>query len=358
MELRYFIVRRLLLLIPTLVGMTVLAFIFFRAFPDSILTADFVSPHATGSRDLLVAQAKIALGLNYPVPVQYFYFLLNLFIGNWGYTNVPLPAPVYNIISLMWPNTAQLLIFTLMFSAIIGIPLGTYMGSKRGSAADSSGRIFTLVGYAMPQFFFGLILLLVFGKGLLDWPGAVFPLYGSFTVPIPPPSWLYNANLGYIVSSPTHMVLFDALIHGSYRIAYSAMMHMVLPVATLTYAILAVIVRTMRSGIIDADSQDFVRTAMAKGVPRRTIVKKHIRRNAMLPVITVMGLLMGYLITGIIVVETLFSYKGLGWFIVQSTLHLQVFGIIYSAILLGIFIVISTIIVDILLAYVDPRIRY
>lgn len=362
MELKYFILRRTLLLVPTLVGVTVLAFVFLRAFPDMILLKSFINPISSSSggvpTDVLLARAKIELGFNYPVPVQYFYFILNLLEGNWGYTTAPITGPVFSVVGLMWPNTAQLIIFTLLFSAIIGIPLGTYIGARPNSAADHTGRIFALVGYAMPQFFFGLLLLVIFGKGIINWPGSVFPIYGMVSIPIPPPAWLYNQNIGYIISSPTHMIFFDSLINHDPTVAMSALKHLILPVATLTYAILAMIVRTMRAGMIDVSTQEYIRTARAKGVPQRIIIRKHTRRNALIPTITIMGILMSYLVTGLIVVESLFAYQGLGWLIAQSVLNGEIYSIVYSSLLFGTVIVISTLVADAIYAYIDPRIRY
>lgn len=362
MELRYFIMRRTLLLVPTVVGITVLAFIFLRTFPDSVLLADFINPLSVSSGssnyDVLLAKAKIELGFNYPVPVQYFYFILNLLRGNWGYTTSPMRGPVITIIGLLWPNTAQLLIFTLVISTLIGVPLGTIAGAKPNSGTDAVTRVITLIGYAMPQFFLGLLLIVIFGKGFLHWPGAVFPIFGMVSVPIPPPAWLYNQNIGYIVSSPTHMIFFDSLINRDPQVALSALEHLALPVATLTYAILAMIVRTLRAGMIDISKQQFIRTAMAKGVSKRVIVRTHTRRNALIPTITVIGVTMGYLMTGLIVVETLFAYQGLGWLIAQSVLDFQVYTIIYASLLFGFFMVISTLAADVIYAYIDPRIRY
>lgn len=362
MELRYFIIRRTLLLVPTIIGVTILEFIFLRAFPDTVLLENFINKLSAtsggNSSSVLIAHAKIVLGLNYPVPVQYFYFLINLFTGNWGFTTSPTFDSVYSIIGLMWPNTAQLMIFTIILSTAIGIPLGSRMGSKPNSGTDNLGRVFALVGYAMPQFFFGLLLILVFGKGILHWPGAIFPFYSMVTVPIPPPAWLFDKNLGFIVSSPTHMIFFDALINHDPRIAWSAFMHMVLPVLTLTYAVLAIVVRTMRSGVIDASVQEYIRTARAKGVPVKMLFKNHVRRNAVLPTITIVGVMISYLLTGVIVVETLFNYHGLGWYVAQSVLSDQIYGIIYSSFLFGIFLIVATLVADVLYAYIDPRIRY
>ncbi|HKJ96165.1 MAG TPA: ABC transporter permease [Thermoplasmataceae archaeon] len=154
------------------------------------------------------------------------------------------------------------------------------------------------------------------------------------------------------------MIFFDSIINHDPEVALSSLMHLILPVVTLTYAILAMIVRTMRSGMVDASTQEYIRTAKAKGVPFKAIVKKHTRRDALIPTITIMGIVMSYLLTGLIVVETIFSYQGLGWLMAESVLHAEIYSIIYSSLLFGVFIVISTLAADVIYAYIDPRIRY
>lgn len=369
MELRYFILRRILLLVPTLVGITIMAFIFLRLFPTSTLLSQFINRSALSggaSYNALLAQANAQEGFNYPLPVQYFYFLINLFQGNWGFTEYPLEGPVHKIISLLWPNTAQFLIFTLILSIGIGVPLGSFLGSRRGTYPDKFGRMFALVGLGIPPFFFALILLIAFGRGLTHWPGAVFPLYGSVTIPIPPPKWLYNYNLGLISSTPTHMIFFDALIHGNMNVAWSAFIHMILPVAVITYTMFGIIVVTMRAEMISVARSEYIKTALSKGVPRKTIVKVHSRRNAMLPTVTVIGLIMSYLITGLVVVEYVFQYNGLGWFIVESIIAktsypaftYEIYPIVYTSLLFGVIMAVTSIATDIVYAYIDPRVRY
>ncbi|MGC8609301.1 MAG: ABC transporter permease, partial [Thermoplasmata archaeon] len=151
MELRLFIIRRLLLLIPTILGLTVLTFILMRALPTALLISQYINPHSTLSRAAQVAQIKALLGLNYPVPVQYFFYISSILHGSWGYMETAFyTGPVLTGIVEFFPNTLQLTIFAVILSVIIAIPLGTYIGSKPNSLADHAGRIFSLSGYAIP----------------------------------------------------------------------------------------------------------------------------------------------------------------------------------------------------------------
>lgn len=346
---------------PIFIGITIFAFILLRSFSNYVLASDFININASSGgvpAQVLVNQASQALGLNDPEPVQYFLFLQNFLTGHWGFVTDPVIGPTFEIISIYLPNSIQLLIFTFALTLLVGIPLGTYIGSKPNTASDFAGRVFALVGFAMPQFFFGLVLLLAFGKDISNWPGAIFPIYGSISFPGFPPSWAYNPNLGAIISSPTHMIFFDALIHLDPTVAYSAFMHMVLPVITLSYALLATIVMYLRAGMLDASGQEYVKTALAKGVRHRQLVKRHIRRNALIPTMTNIGLFITYILSALVVVETLFGYDGIGWFIAQATIYSQVYGLVYSGIIFGVILMLINFVVDILYVYYDPRIHY
>ena len=203
MELRYFVIRRLLLIIPTLIGVSIFAFVLIRSFPNYILAQDYISSNTATAGvpyQVLVQQASEKLGLTYPVPVQYFYFLQNMLTGQWGYVSSPVSGSTIEVIHYLLPNTLQLLIFTFILTMGIGLPVGTYMGSRPRSAADHVGNVFSLIGFAMPQFFFGLILLLVFGLGVGKWFGAVFPVYGVVSFRNVPPSWAFNHTTGFYQS--------------------------------------------------------------------------------------------------------------------------------------------------------------
>ena len=154
------------------------------------------------------------------------------------------------------------------------------------------------------------------------------------------------------------MILFDALLHGDLGLALNAFKHLVLPVVTLSYALLASIITYLRAGMVDASTQEYIKTALAKGVRGRALVKNHIRKNALIPTVTSIGLFMSYVLGAVIVVETLFVYRGIGWFLAEATMNFQIYGLVYCSIIFSVIIVAINFIIDVLYVYLDPRIRY
>lgn len=356
MELRFFIIRRILLLIPTMFGLTLAMFILEAAEPNKILTAPYVHPSPTVSAAVQERNAAILLGLNYPLPIRYFVYLWNLLHGNFGVINLPgYPGNVLQAIILAFPNTITLAIFATVLSVAIAIPLGSYIGSRPNTFADSAGRVFSLSGYAMPAFWLGLLLQIGLGKDIIAGnPLGIFPPYGSIPhLPIPPPSWFNN---GY--SYPTHLFIIDALLHGNFSLAEHAFMYIVLPVLTLTYGILAGVLRFVRAGMVDESHSEYVKTARAKGVPERLVIRRHIRKNALIPTVTVLGLLFAFLLGGVVLVEVVFQYNGIGLLAVNSAIGYQIYGVIGTTLVFGVILMVANLIVDIAYAMIDPRIRY
>ena len=355
MELKYYIIRRLLVLIPTLLGLLLLTFIMLNALPQSFLTSQFVPqntpPH---QRAIDITIAKRVLGLNYPVPVQFLIYVNNIIHGNWGFmypeysgSSSFYTGPVLAGILEYFPVTLELAIFATIFSIIIAIPLGTYIGSKPNSIADQTGRVFSLSGYAMPTFFLALLLQLVFNSYL--------PIYGQGYPKNKTYSFIQNG-----ISQPTHMLVFDALINGHFSLALSAFAHIILPVLALSYGLLAGLLRFIRAGMVDASNQEYVKTARAKGVPEKQVLKRHIRKNALLPSITVFGLVFSSLLGGVVVIEDVYRINGLGKFAISTVTsgNIEFFGILGTTLFFGITLVLANLIVDILYALMDPRIRY
>ncbi|MEM0134986.1 MAG: ABC transporter permease [Thermoplasmatales archaeon] len=362
MELRYYIIKRLIAIIPTIIGVTVLTFILVRSIPVDLLVSQYVNPNSTVPIAVQKQNAITSLGLNLPAPVEYFIYLKDLFTGSWGsMTSSFYSGPVLRGIEEFFPNTLQLSIFAMILSIVIAIPLGTYMGSRPNSIADHIGRIVALSGYAMPLFWLALILQIVFGRGILRAPTSVLPISGTFSysaLPIPPPHWLVTQSGGAILSEPTHMLFFDSLIHGDFSLAWDALLHLVLPVLTLTYGLLAYLLRFIRSGVVDSSRQEFTRTARAKGMPENIILKKHIRRNGILPSITTMGLIVAFLLGGVVLVEEVFQYPGIGLFSVNAVLSFQIYGVMGTTFVFALIVIAANFIVDLVYVKIDPRIKY
>lgn len=360
MELRYFIIRRLLLLIPTLFGLILLIFFLLRMFPDTYLVARYINPKSSVPVSVQIAQAKAALGLNYPIFIQYFFYIKALFTGSWGTMSTSIyTGSVLSGIELYFPATLQLAIFATILSIIIAIPLGTYIGARPNSVADQTGRVFSLTFYAMPIFLLALLLQLVFGKNVIAGnPLGVLPIAGKFSfnaVGAIPPPW-FNPSTG--LTSPTHLPLLDALIHGDWALAYSSFIYLILPVVTLTLSLLAGILRFIRAGMVDSANQEYVKTARSKGVPESLVIKRHIRKNALIPTITVLGLLFASLLGGVVVVEEVFGYYGMGMLSLRAITNVAIYGVLGTTFVFGITLMAANLIVDIAYAFIDPRIRY
>lgn len=366
MELRYFIIRRLLLLIPTLIGLTIIVFVLMWSLPHSFLASAFINPKAP-DRAQQLADAYSELGLNQGIVLGYLHYLANTFTGHWGYMALSNPihydGSVLSGIALFFPNTIQLVIFAAILSILIAIPLGTYIGSKPNSPADHVGRIFSLSFYAIPVFVLGVILQVLFGKGVISGnPLGLFPISGTFSTSavnlLNPPSWLVSGAGGIVLSEPTHLIIFDALIHGDFPLAGNAFMHVVLPVVTLTLSLLAGILRFLRSSMVDASNSEYIKTARAKGVPEKTVIKLHMRRNALIPTVTVLGLLFAFLLGGVVLVEDIFGYPGIGLLALSAILSGSIYGVLGTTFLFGLILVVANLFVDVVYSILDPRIRY
>ena len=362
MKITHYILRRLLSLIPTVIGVTLLAFILVRSLPVSLLISQYLNPDSTIPLEIQRANAIQSLGLNLPVPVEYFIYLKSLFSGNWGtMTSSFYNGPVLTGISQFFPNTLQLAVFSMFLSIAIAIPLGTYMGARPNSAGDHIGRIAALTLYGMPLFWLGLMLQMVLGQGILNDPLSIFPTGGTFSyasLPFPPPTWILSSGNNIVLSSPTHILLLDSLLHGDFRLAWDAFMHLVSPVLTLTFGLLAYQLRFIRSGVVDSYRQEFTRAAIARGIPEKTVIKKHVRRNGILPSITAMGLIMAFLMGGVVLVEDVFQYPGMGLLSINAVLSFQIYGVMGTTLVFSFVVITANFIVDLLYAKIDPRVTY
>jgi peptide/nickel transport system permease protein len=270
--------------------------------------------------------------------------------GNWGLTNTPIfSGPVTTAIALYLPNTIMISVFASILIWVIGVPLGVFSAVNRDSPADHTIRVGSFTLYAMPIYLIAIVLIIVLGvyMHILPFSGVVDPVsVASF-------SWYVNG-----ISYPTHILLLDALLHGAWAVASDAFLHLILPSVTLALAIVAGMIRILRSSMLEVLDQDYIRLARSKGVSERTVINLHARKNAMLPVITLFGYTVAGLLSGAVVVETIFNYPGIGYWTTQALLASDVGGIMASALLFGIILVFANLLVDLVYAFVDPRIRY
>ncbi|MHB8395624.1 MAG: ABC transporter permease [Thermoplasmataceae archaeon] len=368
MELRYFILRRILVIIPTIIGLTILVFLILWAIPlDQLLAPYMQLKGLSRSQAILVVEHQLGFYPNDPV-LTYLFYLRDLFSGNWGImfgSASPYNGPVIDAIAIFLPNTIQLAIGAVIVSIAISIPVGTYIGSRPNSLGDQFGRVFSLAGYAMPGFWLAYLLIYLFAKNtgillpVVPWGGnGLNGYYGSGHLVPWIPIQVNGHPVSDLTSYPTHVLLIDSLLNGNIYWFTKAVEYLILPVLTLTYGILAGLLRFIRAGMVDAINQEYVKTARAKGVPEKTIIKRHVRKNALIPTVTVLGLLVAGLLGGAVAVEVVFGYYGIGYLTVLSAEDLQVWAVMGTTIVFGVVLVIANLVVDVVYAYLDPRIRY
>ncbi|WP_232463164.1 ABC transporter permease [Sulfolobus acidocaldarius] len=247
------------------------------------------------------------------------------------------------------PNTILLTIIASILIWIIGVPIGVRSAVKRDSAFDQSVRVVSFALYSMPIYLVAFLLILVFGVYLKILPFA-FSLSPTLASNL---SWYVNG-----VSYPTHIVIIDALIHGNLTAFANAILHAILPALTLALSTIAGIMRILRASMLEVLDQDYVRLARAKGVPEKVVINLHARRNALIPVLTLYGYTVASLLGGAVVIEDIFSYPGMGYWTTQALLNNDVGGIMASTLIFGIVFVIASLLLDIIYALIDPRIRY
>ena len=283
--------------------------------------------------------------LDGPVYVQYFNWLKQIFSGNFGWSTT-VSRSVLDAFKFFFPNTLELALFSAPVIILVGIWLGTVSAVHRDKPVDHFTRMLAIVGWSLPTFWFGLILLMIF--------------YGYFQGLFPPEALGYKAQT-FVESAEfirfTRLNTLDALLNGKLWIFVDAIRHLVLPVITLTVVQIALVMRIMRSSMLEVLGKGYVLTARAKGAEWKTVIKKHARRNALIPVVTVSGWLFAALMAGVVITETIFNRKGLGWWWAKAATQLDIPAVLMAVLFNGILFVITNLIIDILYAYIDPRVR-
>lgn len=350
MKLAYYVIRRSLLIIPTLIGATLIVFLLTRAGGINQAIGAYLNPHLP--RAPQVAALTKEFHLNAPLYVQYLYFIGGLFRGNWGYTHTPIfQGPVTTAVVIFFPNTLQLAVVAFILAMAIGIPLGTLAAVRKDSWVDQLSRLFAFIGISLPIFWLAQLMQTYLGSS----EGVrLFPIDGTVSGPlIGSQPWISSVG----ISSPTHIMILDALIHGNLTVFASAFDHVILPAVSLAFASVAGVMRYMRNSTVETVNLDYVRFARAKGLPESTVIRRYARKNALIPVITVSGLLLAALLGGVVVIETIFNYPGIGYWTVEAMTNFDPGGIMGATLLFSLTIILANLVVDIIYAYVDPRIR-
>ena len=331
-----FLLTRIGLLIPTFIGVSIIAFAFIRLLPGDpiILLAG-----ERGMSEERYAELQAIYGYDRPLVVQYFDYFWGILQGDLGQSIVT-KRPVVDEFFTLFPATVELSLCAIVFAVLLGVPAGVFAAVRRGSAVDQAIMSTALVGYSMPIFWWGL-LLIIFFSGYLGWT----PVSGRI-------------SLLYYFPPVTGFMLIDSALSGQDGAFASAVSHLILPTIVLGTIPLAVIARQTRSAMLEVLSEDYVRTARAKGLPPSQVIGLHALRNALIPVITVIGLQVGVLLAGAILTETIFSWPGIGKWMVDSVFRRD-YPVVQGGLLLiaGIVMVVN-LIVDVLYGLINPRIRH
>ncbi|MBN8245755.1 ABC transporter permease [Nitratireductor aquimarinus] len=331
-----FILRRLVLIVPILIGLTLLLFIVARLLPgDPVGLA--AGPNASAET---IAQLREQFGFDQPLPVQYWTYLTGLVQGDWG-TSVFTRRPVFEDILTYLPATLELVFAALFLAIVIGIPLGLLTAVYRDGMLDYITRTLALGGIAMPRFFLGLLLQLAFAA----WLGWL-PLSGRFPFIETPPTTV------------TGFYTIDALIAGDFYAFQIAAAHLALPAIAMALSPLATIMRMMRASTIEILQQDYVMTERALGLSNRLILFKYVLKNAMTSTLTVIGLYVSWLLGGTVLVETVFDWPGLGLYATQAILTQDFMPVIGVTLVIAIIYLLAMLVVDLLYGVFNPKVRY
>src|SRR5262245_46259374 len=331
-----FLIRRALLLLFVVWGISLATFVLARLVPSDparLIAGPRAGPEA-------VAVVRRDYGLDRPVPEQYVRYIGGLLQGDLG-RSFSSKRPVADDLRAFLPATVELGMASLLLAVLVGVPFGIIAAVRRNSAADYAGRGLATLGLSLPPFWIGLLAQLVFYSGL-----TLLPVGGRLSQDVAPPPAI------------TGMYTVDSLLMGQGWTFLDALRHLILPAIVLSFGTMAVFVRLVRTTLLEVMGQDYVRTARAKGLAERAVVVGHALRNALLPVLTIGALQLGLLLSGVLLIESIFSWPGIGRYTAQAIVSSDYNGIMGVTIVLALIYLLINTVVDLLYAWLDPRIHY
>ncbi len=331
-----FILTRVSLVIPTFLGITFLTFILIRLVPGDPIEV------RTGERGIAperLAELRHEMGLDRSLWHQFLDYVGNVLHGDFGLSLITHNSVLSEFLTL-FPATLELALCAMLFATLVGLPAGILAAVKRGSLFDHGVMGLSLTGYSMPIFWWGLLLILFFSVGL-GWT----PVSGRL-------------DLIYYVEPATGFMLIDTLMAGDYEAFRSALAHLILPTIVLGTVPLAVVARMTRSAMLEVLGEDYIRTARAKGLDDRRVIGMHALRNALIPVVTVIGLQVGTLLGGAILTETIFSWPGVGKWLIESINRRDYPALQGGVLLIATSVILVNLLVDVLYGVLNPRIRH
>jgi len=347
-----YIIRRLLLVPLLLFGVTVLIFGMLQFLSPVERSALYIRdfPKNDAQLNAIIRQ----YGLDQPLYVQYWRWLVGrnvngvrkggIIFGDFGYSRTA-SQPVVNLIRTRFPNTLDLTLWAVAPVILVGIWLGVQAAVHQNGFIDQAARIFSIVGTSFPTFVFGLLMLMIFYATLKWFPPGRLSDWASQAV--------YLSSFHHY----TKLLTIDALLNGRLDIFWDVMRHMLMPILTLSYINWATFVRVTRSSMLETLRMEYVVTARAKGLTERVVINKHARPNAMIPVITLAGFQVIGLLGGVVITETVFNYPGIGQAAASAASQLDVITVLGFALFNGLILIVANLVVDVLYAVIDPRVR-
>lgn len=338
MEFYKYILRRVLFSIPLLLGITVISFLIANAIPADPINANL--PQNALGNERLVNAFREKWGLDEPLHIQYLVYLGNLLQGDMG-SSIKTRNPVLDDLMQFLPATVELATTSIIVGLLMGVGFGVVSAVWRGSIPDYAVRFFALIGVSFPVFLLALIGLSVFHANL---------------------GWVAGpGRLGFLISKPPHVTgLFtvDSLLAGQWSTFRDAVSHLILPSLVLGSYVSGIITRITRASLLDVLGTDYVRTARAKGQVERRVVLRHALSNALIPVVTLLGVLYGNLLAGAVLIEAIFAWPGIGRYAFRASTSQDFPAIMGVSMLIAFIYVIANFLVDFLYFFLDPRIRY
>jgi peptide/nickel transport system permease protein len=330
--------RRLVFAVLVLASVLTITFVLSHLIPGNVLQA-WLGRSAAQFPNLATAYAQ-RYHLTDPLYVQYFYYIGNMLQGNLGISPSRGFTPVVQVIGETLPFTLQIVFFAFLMALALGLVLGIISARYYRSPTDRAIRIFYIGGYSSPPYFIAVVLLIVFSFYL-----GLLPSGGAYDISIPTPSTI------------TGLPMLDSLLEGNFPFLESSLQHVILPSFALALASFGIITRVARASLLEVMQTDFIRTARAKGLDENAVFYKHALPNAAVSLITISSLVVTFLITGTIFVESIFAYPGIGQYVVIALAGLDYPGVLATTLVFAIVIVTTNFVADVLYAYVDPQIR-
>lgn len=330
-----YIIKRILALIPVIIGVALVVFLIIHLIPGDPAQT-MLGERATAES---IERLRESMGLNQPLYIQFINFFRGLLKGDLG-RSIMSNNPVMGEITVRFPATLELSFFAMIFAVVVGIPAGIFAATHQNSLFDNFSMLVALIGVSMPIFWLGLMLIWLFAV-ILGW--------------LPPSSRL---SVGIEMNYITNILIIDSIIQLNWAAFKDVLSHLALPAIALGTIPMAIIARMTRSSMLEVLKKDYIRTAYAKGLQDRIVVYKHALKNAFIPIITVVGLQFGVLLGGAVLTETIFSWPGLGKYLVDA-IYARDFPVVQGGILFfAITFVFVNLLVDISYAAIDPRIEY